>query len=125
MIYIYTGKNRSQRLESYKYIPLQDDERNLDPGRGRILFQTDAGGCYYGHIKAGTGLKSQGAANLTDQIWTIADVNGAADLEAKKERVEKVISNGVQRQMPHWSDRLGWAQIKLLTVHVHELGGGQ
>jgi len=93
--------------------------------RGKILFQTDAGGCYYCHTKAGTGLKSQGAANLTDQIWTIADVNGATDLETKKERVEKVISNGVQRQMPHWSDRLSATQIKLLTVYVHELGGGQ
>jgi cbb3-type cytochrome oxidase subunit 3 len=29
LIYVYTGKKRSQRLESYKYIPLQDDERDL------------------------------------------------------------------------------------------------
>ena len=93
--------------------------------RGKILFQTDAGGCYYCHTQAGTGLKSQGAANLTDQIWTIADVNGAPDLDTKKKRIEKVIANGVQRQMPHWSDRLSPTQIKLLTVYVHELGGGQ
>jgi cytochrome c oxidase cbb3-type subunit 3 len=93
--------------------------------RGKILFQTDAGGCYYCHTKAGTGLKSQGAADLTDQIWTLADVNGAADLETRKERVEKVISSGVQRQMPRWSGRLSPTQIKLLTVYVHELGGGQ
>lgn len=26
LIYVYTGKKRSERLESYKYIPLQDDD---------------------------------------------------------------------------------------------------
>lgn len=93
--------------------------------RGEKLFQTDAGGCYYCHTKAGTGLKSQGAANLTDQVWTIADVNGTDDPAVKKARIKTVIRNGVQRQMPPWSGRLSPDQIKLLTVYVHELGGGQ
>ena len=94
-------------------------------GRGKVLFQTDAGGCYLCHSSAGTGLKSQGSANLTDQVWTIADVNGVPDLATMKKRVEHVIKNGVQRRMPGWSDRLSPTQIKLLTVYVHELGGGQ
>lgn len=34
LIYIYTGKKRSRRLESYKYIPLQDDEPGPDAGSG-------------------------------------------------------------------------------------------
>jgi cbb3-type cytochrome oxidase subunit 3 len=34
VIYVYTGKKRSQRLESYKYIPLQDDEKDLDAESG-------------------------------------------------------------------------------------------
>jgi cbb3-type cytochrome oxidase subunit 3 len=34
VIYVYTGKKRSQRLESYKYIPLQDDEQDLDADNG-------------------------------------------------------------------------------------------
>jgi cbb3-type cytochrome oxidase subunit 3 len=34
LIYVYTGKNRSERLESYKYIPLQDDEQDLDAESG-------------------------------------------------------------------------------------------
>jgi len=93
--------------------------------RGKTVFQTDEGGCHYCHTPAATGLKSQGAANLTDQIWTIVDVNGAADLEGKMALVKQVISNGVERRMPHWSERLTPAQIKLLTVYVHELGGGQ
>lgn len=28
ILYIYTGKKRSQRLESYKNIPLEDDDAN-------------------------------------------------------------------------------------------------
>jgi len=93
--------------------------------RGKTIFQTNEGGCYYCHTPDATGLKSQGAANLTDQIWTIVDVNGAADPEAKRVLVKQVISDGVERRMPHWSDRLSPAQIKLLTVYTHELGGGQ
>lgn len=30
LIYVYTGKQRKQRLESYKYIPLQDDDNDQD-----------------------------------------------------------------------------------------------
>jgi len=30
LIYVYTGKQRTTRLESYRYIPLQDDEQDLD-----------------------------------------------------------------------------------------------
>jgi cbb3-type cytochrome oxidase subunit 3 len=34
LIYVYTGKKRSQRLESYKFIPLQDDEQDMDADSG-------------------------------------------------------------------------------------------
>ena len=34
LIYVYTGKKRSRRLESYKYIPLQDDDSYSDAGSG-------------------------------------------------------------------------------------------
>ncbi len=36
LIYVYTGQKRSQRLESYKYIPLQDDDRHLGAGSGEV-----------------------------------------------------------------------------------------
>ena len=93
--------------------------------RGKEIFQTNTGGCFYCHSREGTGMKSQGAANLTDQVWTVADVTGAESLDDKKAAVKQVISNGIERRMPGWSDRLDPAQIKLLTVYVHELGGGQ
>ena len=93
--------------------------------RGKDIFQTNVGGCYYCHGADGKGMKSQGSANLTDQIWTIADVPDADSADAQIAAVKHVVVNGVQRKMPHWSDRLDSTQIKLLTVYVHELGGGQ
>ena len=34
LIYVYTGKKRSERLESYKYMPLLDDEEDLNADNG-------------------------------------------------------------------------------------------
>lgn len=102
----------------------QEVEKNA-AARGQAIFQNDTGGCYYCHTAAGTGLQSQGAANLTDQVWTVAKVNSADPLEKRKAAVRQVISNGIERRMPDWSVRLKPEQIKLLTVYVHELGGGQ
>ena len=93
--------------------------------RGQRLFTSQDSGCYYCHTAEGTGLKSQGAANLTDNIWTIADVPGQSELSGKVAAVKGVIRNGVNRVMPAWQDRLDQTQIKLLTLYVHELGGGQ
>jgi cytochrome c oxidase cbb3-type subunit 3 len=95
--------------------------------RGRELFQGFGGGCYYCHGKDAKGLQSQGAANLTDKIWTIANVPGQQTLEDKKAVLKEFIANGVQnrRIMPAWRDRLTSTEIKLLAVYVHQLGGGQ
>lgn len=90
---------------------------------GRDLFQGQEGGCHYCHTASGKGLESQGAANLTDAIWTVADVPGAADERARIDEVKRVIANGVQRQMPGWSGRLDATQIKLLSIYVQSLGG--
>lgn len=92
---------------------------------GKQLFQGQAGGCHYCHTQDGTGLKSQGAANLTDQIWTVANVSDAHSHEARLNVVKKVINKGVQREMPAWEGRLSDTEIKLLTAYIYQLGGGQ
>jgi cytochrome c oxidase cbb3-type subunit 3 len=92
---------------------------------GEKIFQGETGGCYYCHTKAATGMSSVGSANLTDAIWTVADVPNAGSDEQKFARVRDVIRNGIQRQMPAWNGRLSDAEIKLLTVYVHSLGAGQ
>jgi len=89
---------------------------------GRAIFQGQEGGCYYCHTESGKGMHSQGAANLTDAVWTVADVPGAGDETARLEAVKAVIRGGVSRQMPAWKGRLDDEQIKLLTVYVQSLG---
>ncbi len=94
---------------------------------GREIFQGQKGGCHYCHTKEGTGLQSQGAANLTDAIWTIVDVPGQESLSGKKKAIAEFVYNGVlgNRVMPGWQHRLSDTDIKLLTVYTHQLGGGQ
>lgn len=92
---------------------------------GEALFNGQGGGCYYCHTEAGTGLKSQGAANLTDQIWTLSDVPAAQSHQAKLAAVKQVIRNGAHRVMPAQAERLSETEIKLLTAYLYQLSGGQ
>lgn len=117
------GDDRIEQLASYV---LSLSGHKVDAAKadaGRVIFQGQEGGCYTCHTASGKGLVSQGAANLTDAIWTVADVPGAADDQGRLEAVEAVIRGGVQRQMPAWSGRLDATQIKLLTLYVQSLGG--
>jgi cytochrome c oxidase cbb3-type subunit 3 len=92
--------------------------------RGSEIFNGPKGGCTACHGADAKGMKALGSANLTDQIWTVADVPGATDYEAKKAAVMSVVKNGISREMPAWSGRLDEATIKLLTVYTYSLGGG-
>ncbi len=93
--------------------------------RGAEIFNGETGGCHYCHTKEANGMTSMGSANLTDHIWTIADVPGKSDLASKKDAVKQVIRNGVSRKMPAWKDRLSDIEIRMLTFYVHQLGGGK
>ncbi len=99
------------------------DEKQVQSGK--TLFHSDTAACYYCHTEKATGLFSQGSANLTDQVWTIANISLNTDAATKKAEVKKVITQGVSRHMPTWKDRLSDTDIKLLTVYVHDLGGGK
>ncbi|MFK5914413.1 MAG: cytochrome-c oxidase, cbb3-type subunit III [Woeseiaceae bacterium] len=88
--------------------------------RGRVVF-TKAGGCVACHGNDAKGKTSFGSANLTDKIWTIADVDGAETIEAKKTAIMDVVKNGKTREMPAWKDRLSAQEIKILTFYVKQL----
>ncbi len=114
------------QVDQVAHYVLSLSNRSADAAKaaaGRAIFQGQEGGCYYCHTESGKGMFSQGAANLTDAVWTVADVPGAADDNARLEAVRAVIRGGVQRQMPPWGGRLSDTQIKLLTVYVQSLGG--
>ena len=85
--------------------------------KGKVLFE-GKGSCFACHTKEAIGMKALGSANLTDQIWTIADVKGQKSAEAELAAVKSVISNGVKRQMPAWKSRLDETQIKVLVAYI-------
>jgi len=93
---------------------------------GNVLFHSETAACYYCHTSAATGRKDMGAPNLTDNVWLWADVPAANGGEGKVAAIRSVITNGLNKGvMPAWAGRLSQEQIKVLTVYVHELGGGQ
>lgn len=93
---------------------------------GDVLFRSETAACYYCHTSKATGRQDIGAPNLTDNIWLWANVPAAETAEAKVAAIRGVIGNGLNKGvMPAWSGRLSQEQIKVLTVYVHELGGGQ
>ena len=93
---------------------------------GDVLFHSETAACFYCHGDNAKGRQEIGSANLADQIWLWADVPGQKTLAAKQAVVKQVILNGLNKGvMPAWKDRLSAQQIKLLTVYIHELGGGK
>ncbi|MEE9310141.1 MAG: cytochrome-c oxidase, cbb3-type subunit III [Cocleimonas sp.] len=83
---------------------------------GKKLFNTK--GCSGCHMPTGVGMKALGAANLTDKIWTQANVPAAADANAKVAAVKTIIANGFKREMPAWESRLSNDEIKVLVAYI-------
>lgn len=92
--------------------------------RGKEVFTND-GGCVACHGADAKGQTFMGSANLTDKIWTIADVAGADTPEAKKAAVMDIVTKGKTRQMPAWKDRLSATEIKMLTFYVKQLSASK
>lgn len=85
-----------------------DDEARRDAGR--IVFAENCVSC---HGATGAGKREVGAPNLTDRIWLYG---------GDAQSVYTTIYSGRQGHMPHWSERLSPAEIKLLALYVGTLG---
>ena len=93
-------------------------------GEGKQLFHGDTAACFYCHDQGGQGRQAIGAPKLSDKIWLWAQTS--PDAAPNVTAIRNVIQNGLNKGvMPAWSGRLSPEQIKVLTVYVHELGGGQ
>jgi cytochrome c oxidase cbb3-type subunit 3 len=82
-------------------------------GRGAAIFKEQCAACHGPEAK---GMKELGAPNLTDAIWLYG---------GSKKDIVQTIRTGRGGVMPNWDGRLDPETIKLLTVYVHSLGGGQ
>ena len=90
---------------------------------GREIFQGQAGGCHYCHTASGEGLTSQGAANLTDAIWTVADVPGAASDADRVEAVEAVF--GAMKAAMERGERIELRGFGVFQVKPRKKGIGR
>ncbi|RED51014.1 cytochrome-c oxidase, cbb3-type subunit III [Aestuariispira insulae] len=81
---------------------------------GAVVFEEQCVAC---HGEGGVGDQGVGAPALADAIWLHGD--------GSKEFLTKQLTNARHGQMPAWDDRLDETTIKMLTIYVHTLGGGQ
>jgi len=125
------GEENINALASY-VVSLTDN--SIDAAlaeKGKAVYM-GAGACFACHGMEAEGNAMVGAPALKDQIWTIAGIDANTAAADKVKEVSTVIRHGVNqpngkivRVMPAWKDRLSPADIKALTVYVHELGGGK
>lgn len=81
--------------------------------RGAVTYGAQCAAC---HQENGKGNQELGAPNLTDAIWLYGSTQ--AD-------ITESIQTGRGGAMPAWAGRLQPADIKMLAVYVHALGGGK
>lgn len=81
--------------------------------RGAQIFADNCAACHGDH---GKGNQDMGAPNLTDAIWLYG---------SSQEAVMQSIRTGRGGAMPAWSERLDPVAVKMLTLFVYSLGGGQ
>ncbi len=80
---------------------------------GAEIYDENCASC---HGEAGEGGRDFGAPRLANQIWLYG---------GEKEDVVSQITRPRHGVMPAWADRLDETTIKMLTVYVHALGGGE
>lgn len=81
--------------------------------RGADIYAAQCASC---HGDNGTGDRTVGAPNLTDDIWVFG---------GEYRDVYNSVYNARNAHMPAWGERLDEATIKSLAVYVHSLGGGE
>jgi cytochrome c oxidase cbb3-type subunit 3 len=80
---------------------------------GEEIYLNQCAAC---HMDDGSGMADLGAPTLSDQVWLYGGTHT---------QIANQIHNPKHGVMPAWEGRLDEATVKMLTVYVHELGGGQ
>lgn len=81
--------------------------------QGAVVFEEQCVAC---HGASGEGIQELGAPALNDQVWLYA---------GDRHEIVQQLTRARHGQMPAWTGRLDEATIKMLTVYVHSLGGGE
>ncbi len=82
-------------------------------GRGALMYANNCAVC---HGAAGEGNRGVGAPRLNDKIWLYG---------GDRASLTETVTNAHAGVMPAWAGRLDPVTIKMLSVYVHSLGGGE
>jgi cytochrome c oxidase cbb3-type subunit III len=80
---------------------------------GAVVYADNCAAC---HMEDGSGDRSQGAPNLADSIWLYG-----GDYDTLME----TLTNSRFGVMPPWTGRLSEAEIRAVSIYVHQQGGGE
>ena len=110
-------RNQVRSVAAYVY-SLSNPDYSTEENLGRIeagqeVFATTCAAC---HGDDAGGMADVGAPNLTDQRWVYG-----GDLQT----IINSVHGGRQGHMPTWDERLTDAEIRTLSLYVHDLGTGQ
>jgi cytochrome c oxidase cbb3-type subunit 3 len=109
---IFAGDEIAATVEYVLSISGQDHDATL-AGQGTELFLDNCAAC---HGDAGEGMRELGAPNLTDAIWLYGGT---------RDTLTETITYSRFGVMPPWGQRLDEAEIKAVTLYLHQLGGGE
>ncbi len=102
-----------QDVVSHVRVLSKQEPAGAAAARGAELYANNCAVC---HGAGGEGNRAVGAPKLTDPIWLYGGDRAA---------LSATITNARGGVMPAWSGRLDPLTIKMLTVYVHSLGGGE
>lgn len=110
-------REQVRSVVSYVY-SLSNPDYSTDDNLGRIeagreVFETTCAAC---HGDDAQGIADVGAPNLTDSRWVYG-----GDLQT----IITSVHGGRQGHMPTWDERMTDAEIRTLSLYVHDLGTGQ
>ncbi|MCT8161775.1 cytochrome-c oxidase, cbb3-type subunit III [Pseudoruegeria sp. SHC-113] len=80
---------------------------------GATVFEDNCSAC---HGEAGMGDRDQGAPNLTDAVWLYG---------GDRDTLIESVTYSRFGVMPPWANRLSEADIRAVSLYVHQLGGGE
>jgi len=109
---IFAGDEIEATVEYVLSISDQDHDATLAV-QGTELFLDNCAAC---HGDAGEGMRELGAPNLTDAIWLYGGT---------RDTLTETITYSRFGVMPPWGQRLDEAEIKAVTLYLHQLGGGE
>ncbi|MBV6658926.1 MAG: cytochrome-c oxidase, cbb3-type subunit III [Devosiaceae bacterium] len=93
--------------------PSSAEHATRDQLPGHEIYQLECTAC---HGENGLGDPIFGAPNLSDAVWLYG---------GEREELVAQITNPQMGVMPAFGERLDEATIKMLTIYVHSLGGGE